>query len=157
LVEVGLVREHVAKINAHTSMGPNGMHPHVLRGLAEVIAELLSVIFERAWQIGGVPEDWEVANVTPVFGKGKKEDPGNYEPVSLTSVLVKVVEQFVLDTISKQLEEKKVIRCSQYGFTKGKSCLTNVMLSLAGSMGGEQWMLCTLASARILQFPLTFP
>jgi len=39
LVEVDLVREHVAKINICKSMGPDGMEPRVLRGLAEVIAE----------------------------------------------------------------------------------------------------------------------
>ena len=71
----------------------------MLRELAEVIAEPLSIIFERSWTTGEVPEDWRIANVTPVFKKGKKEDPGNYRPVSLTSVPGKVMEQLVLDTI----------------------------------------------------------
>jgi len=31
----------------------------------------------------------------------------------------------ILEAIIKQVEEKKVIRSSQHGFTKGKSCLTN--------------------------------
>ena len=57
--------------------------------------------------MGEVPEDWRIANVTPVFKKGKKEDLGNYRPVSLTSVPGKVMEQLVLDAISKQLEKKK--------------------------------------------------
>jgi len=63
-------------------MGPNGMHPQVLGELADVIAEPLSIIFERSWRTGEVPEDWKKANVTPVFSKGKKEDPENYRPVS---------------------------------------------------------------------------
>jgi len=74
-----------------------------------------------------VPEDWRKANVTPIFKKGKKEDPGNYRPVSLTSIPGKVVEQLVLEVINKQVEERKVIRSSQHGFTKGKSCLTNLI------------------------------
>jgi len=77
--------------------------------------------------MGEVPEDWRIANVTLVFKKGKKEDPGNYRPVLLTSVPGKVMEQLVLDAISKQLEEKKVIRSSQHGFTGGRSCLTNLV------------------------------
>ena len=108
-------------------MGPNGMHPHVLRELAEVIAKPLSIIFDRSWRTGEVPEDWRIAIVTQVFKKSKKENLGNYRPVSLTSVPGKVMEQLVLDAISKQLEEKKVIRSSQHGFTKGKSCLTNLV------------------------------
>ena len=55
-----------------------------------MIAELLSIISERSWQVGEVPEDWRIANVTQVFKKDKKKDPGNYRPVSLTSISGKV-------------------------------------------------------------------
>jgi len=105
-------------------MGPDGMHPRLLRELADVIAEPLSIIFQRSWRTGEVPEDWRKANVNPIFKKDKKEDPGNYRPVSLTSIPGKVMEQLILESIIKQVEEKKVIRSSQHGFTKGKSCLT---------------------------------
>ena len=119
LVEVDLVREHLAKINVHKSIGPDGMCPRVLRELAEMISEPLSIIFDRSWRTGEVPEDWRIASVTSVFKKGKKEDVGKYRPVSLTSIPGKVMKRLVLDAISKQLEEKKVIRSSQRGFTRG--------------------------------------
>jgi len=61
-----------------------------------------------------------------VFKKGKKEDLGNYRPVSLSSVPRKVMEQLVLDTLSKQLEEKAA-RSSQHGFTEGRSRFTNLV------------------------------
>ncbi|GAB0184761.1 hypothetical protein GRJ2_000941400 [Grus japonensis] len=97
----------------------------------------LSIIFERSWRIGEVPEDWRKANVTPVFKKSKKKDPGNYRPVSLTSLPGKVMEQLILDVISKHVEEKKVIKSGQHGFTKGKSCLTNLIAFYDGITG---WM-----------------
>jgi len=99
----------------------------VLRELAGVIAEPLSIVFERSWRTGEVPEECKKAGVTPVFKKVKKEDPGNYRLVSLTSIPGKVMEQLILAVISKHVEEKKVIRSSQHGFTKGKSCLTNLI------------------------------
>jgi len=107
----------------------------VLRELADVIAEPLSIIFERSWRTGEVPEDWRKASVTSVFKKGKKEDPGNYRPVSLTSILGKTMEQLILEVIIKQVEEKKVIRSSQHGFTMGKSCLTNLIAFHDGVTG----------------------
>jgi len=116
----------------HKSMGPKGMHPRVLMELAGVIAEPLSIVFERSWRTGEVPEDWRKANVTPVFIKGRKEDPANYILVSLKSISGKVMEWLILDVISKQAEEKQVIRSSQHGFTKGKSCLTNLIAFYGG-------------------------
>jgi len=127
LVEEHCMRDRLSNLNTHKSMGPNEMHPRVLRELADVIAEPLSIISERSWRTGEVPEDRRKASVTPIFKKGKKEDPGNYRPVSLTSTSGKVMKQLILEVIIKQVEEKKVIRSSQHGFTKGKSYLTNLI------------------------------
>jgi len=115
-------------------VGPDGMHPRVLRELADVIAEPLSIIFERSWRTE-VPEDWSKASVTPVIKKDKKKDRWNYRPVSLTSIPGKMMEQLILDVMIKKVEEKKVIRSSPHGFTKGKSCLTN-LIAFYDSMAG---------------------
>ncbi|KFV73012.1 hypothetical protein N308_11270, partial [Struthio camelus australis] len=109
LVEEDQVRDHLGKPDTHKSMGPDGMHPRVLRELADVIARPLSILLERSWRSGEVPEDWKKASLTPVFQKGKKEEPGNYRPVSLPSIPGKVMEQLLLEVITKHLEDKKVI------------------------------------------------
>jgi len=41
---------------------------------------------------GEVPDEWRITSVTAINKKGWKEDPGNYRPVSLTSVLGKIME-----------------------------------------------------------------
>jgi len=73
-----------------------------------------------------VPEDWRKANVTPIFKNGKNEDPWNYRLFSITSILGKMMKQLILEIILKQVEQV-VLRSSQHGFTKGKSCLTNLI------------------------------
>ena len=103
--------------------------------LADVIAEPLSTIFERSWRTREVPEDCRKASVTPIFKKGKKEDPGKYRPLSLTPIAGKVMEQLILEVIIKQVEEKKVIRSNLLVFTKGKSCLTNLIGFYNGKSG----------------------
>ncbi|PKU32719.1 rna-directed dna polymerase from mobile element jockey-like [Limosa lapponica baueri] len=65
----------------------------------------------------------------PIHKKGWKEDPGNYRPVSLTSVPEKVMEQIILSAIMHHLQDNQVCRPSQHGFMKGRSCLTNLISS----------------------------
>ena len=92
----------------------------MLRDLADVVAEPLSIIFERCWRTRHVLEDCRKANVTAVSTKGKKEDPGNYSLVSLTSIPGKMMEQLTLQVTIRQVEEKKVVSSSQVNMDSPK-------------------------------------
>ena len=77
---------------------------------------------------GIVPGDWRIANVAVNYKKkGPKKEYGNYRPVSLTSQVIKVLETLVRYAIIDHLYSKELIRDTQHGFTKGRSCLTNVL------------------------------
>ncbi|KFV53299.1 hypothetical protein N328_07425, partial [Gavia stellata] len=95
--------------DTHKSTGPDGIHPRGLRELAEVLTKPLCIIYQQSWLTREVPADWRLANVPPIFTKGWKEDPGNYRPVSLTTVPGKVMQQIILSAITLHVQDKQVI------------------------------------------------
>jgi len=87
---------------------------------------LISVIAGRSWQSEEVPGDCKKGNITPVFQKSKKENSGNYKPVSLASIPGRVVEQILMETVFKYIVDKMIKSC-QHGYKQGKSYLTNLV------------------------------
>ena len=67
------------------------------------------------------PSEWKEANITPLFKKGSKNKPENYRPVSLTSVVCKLLETLIRDHMVEFLVKHQLINTSQHGFLKAGS------------------------------------
>ena len=71
--------------------------------------------------------DWKRANITCIIKKGNKQDPGNYRPVSLTSVICKLLERTVREEIVNHLSVDKLLSDSQFGFRKSRSTIFQLL------------------------------
>ena len=109
------------------AQGPDQIPPRVLKELCKELAEPLTILFNKSLDSGKIPKDWKFAEVTAIYKKGNKTDPGNYRPVSLTSVCCKIMEQFVRDNIVDHMTENDLYNECQHGFRKKRSCVTQLI------------------------------
>ena len=117
-------------LNSSKSPGPDGLHPRILKELAEDIAYPLKILFDKTMSLGKIPTQWKEAEVRPIFKKGIKNSAGNYRPVSLTSIVCKVFEGFIRDVLCSHLKTNKLLAVEQFGFSKGRSCVTQLLVTV---------------------------
>jgi hypothetical protein len=134
LEEVQIAEQDVemmlSKLKPDKAQGPDEIHPRILRECSREIAPALFRIFKKSLDSSEIPQDWRQANVVPLHKGGTKAATGNYRPVSLTSVVCKVLERIIKDRLVIHFEQHQLMHSSQHGFTKGRSCLTNLLTYL---------------------------
>jgi hypothetical protein len=121
------VQEQLVKLNIYKSTGPDLLHPRILRVLSEIISLPMAVIMNQSMTTGVVPGDWRTANVTAIHKKADKQNPGNYRPISLTSVAGKTMERMIKTVITSHLETNNLLKNTQHGFRNKRSCLSNLL------------------------------
>ena len=114
-------------INPNKAMGPDNIHPRVLKKCHNELSEPVTIIIRESFSSGTVPELWKLAKVCPKFKKGDKMLPLNYRPVSLTCVICKIAETVIRNSIVKHLEANSMIGEAQHGFRRKRSTLTNLL------------------------------
>jgi hypothetical protein len=121
------VAKKIRDLHSTAAPGPDKIGPALLQELNEEVAPILAIIFQESLVTCDVPADWQTANVTPIFKKGAKPEPGNYHPVSLMSICCKILESTVRDDLMENLLRYRLLRDSQHGFRSKKSCITNLL------------------------------
>ena len=119
------VLKRLNKLNPSKSPGPDGMHPRVLKEAAAEIVTPLTEIFNKSMEEGVLPSEWKIANVTAIYKKGGVTSPGNYRPVSLTSIVCKLLESIIRDHIMDHLKRNNLLIDDQHGFRAGRLCVTH--------------------------------
>ena len=109
------------------SPGVDRIHPKLLLEIVEQTSIPLATVFNLSIEEGVVPLKWKEANIIPIFKKGLRNKSENYRPVSLTSVICKLLERLIKDHLVDFLVKNKLIDPSQHGFLKARSCLTNML------------------------------
>ena len=102
----------------------NGIPTSLLINCAEEIAPVLKIIFSHSLSSTIIPTSFKEAAIIPIFKTGDKSLPSNYRPISLTSVLSKVIEKIIRKQVLTFLSHKGYLNNTQHGFRSGRSCLS---------------------------------
>ena len=110
------VYQRLRELKSNKSPGPDGLHPRILKGAASAICVPLTIIFKKSICTAIIPDDWKTANVVPIYKKGDRNQPGNYRPVSLTSVVVKLLEALIREFLMNHFTKNHLFADEQHGF-----------------------------------------
>ena len=137
-VERQEIKDLLEKIDTRKAMGPDGVNGWILKECREQLEEPIWDIITSSLKEGKVPKEWKRANIVPIYKSGNKMDPLNYRPVSLTSVVGKLCEIIIKERWVQYLEDEKMITEKQFGFRKGRSCVTNLLSFYSRVIDGVQ-------------------
>ena len=117
-------------INVNKATGPDNIPGKLLKSCAHELHEVLTIFFQKSLDLGQVPDDWKVAHIFPLFKKGDNSKAENYRPISLTSIVGKLLEHIVHSSISTFFESTNFLTPLQHGFRQGRSCESQLLTTL---------------------------
>ena len=128
--DIVVTKEGVTKLlkglNPSKSLGPNELHPRVLKELAMELGPVFIHLFQQSIDTGEVPKEWCLAYICPRFKKGDRSLARDYRPVSLTFIPYKLLEHIVCSNIMAHLDEHVLLLDRQQAFCKWHSFETRL-------------------------------
>ena len=121
VINKAMVLTLLQNLKTDKSPGPDSLHPRLLFEIKESIAEPLSIIFNQSLALKTVRKEWKNAHISAIFKKGNKSQAQNHRPVSLTSVVCKIMEKLIRLHIINHMKANKLFSNKQYGFIEGRS------------------------------------
>ena len=125
-----ILLKHLKALRIDKAAGPDDVHPFILKNLADTLVKPLTLLFNLSLTETNLPEIWKKGIITALFKKGAKNLASNYRPISLTSIICKLLERIIVDCIIKHLTDNNIYDKRQHGFTKKRSTVTNLLEAL---------------------------
>ena len=117
------IKKILQKLDTDKASGPDMIPAIVLKMCCAELASPLCRLFQLCYAQGVFPKQWKIAQVIPIHKRHSKADPANYRPISLLSVISKVMETTIHDQVQRYLHRNNMISCRQFWIpTKPQHC-----------------------------------
>ena len=124
------IKKKLLQLKISKSRGPDELHPRLLKELTDEISVPLETIFIQSLKEGKTPKEWKTGEISAIFKKGKRRQAGNYRPVSLTSVVCKLMESLIREEIIRHMRINRLFSPLQYGFIDRRSTTLQLLYVL---------------------------
>ena len=121
------LKDILKDIDASKSSSDLCIHPRILKEAPDELTEPLYQIFKTSFEQSKVPTIWKTGFITPIHKGGDRHHSGNYRPITITSVICRVLEKIVKANIMNHVTKNNLLSNKQHGFVSGRSCLTNLL------------------------------
>ena len=130
MITISGVTKQLTSLKTNKACGPDNIPSWFLKEYAQEILPVLTDIYQDSINTGIVPLKWRNANVCADFKKGKKSDPVNYRPISLTCIASKILEHIIHSHVMNHLQMNNVRTDCQHGFRAKRSTESQLILSI---------------------------
>ena len=123
------IEKTVSSLATNKAPGIDKLPARVIKDSAPVIIHSITSIINTSLITSTFPEDWKIADVSPILKEGDFEEAGNNRPISLLPILSKVCEKAALNQLMPYLTANKRLAVNQSGNKKWHSTETSLVAS----------------------------
>ena len=129
-IDEDTVRMHLLEIDPNKSNIQECIHPRILKECADGFTTPITLIYQMSVEQGTVPPQWKNGYVTPIHKNGSRHMAENYRPITMTSMLCRILEKIIKKCIMTHLDDNEYLSNCQHGFRQQRSCLSNLIMNL---------------------------
>ena len=127
------IEKIIKGLKSKKSSGHDNVSNNMLKIIYPSILHALWILFNKSLTTGEFPEDMKLSIVKPIYKAKSRTEISNYRPISLLTVISKILEKIVHIRMTKFLYKNKILYEGQYGFRKQRST-TDAILDLTGNI-----------------------
>lgn len=124
-ISIEEIHNELLSIDTNKGIGPDRIHPILLKNCANALARPLQLIFNKSMEDCIFPRRWKSSHVTPIFKSGSKSSVTNYRSIVKMPTIGKFFESIVNKRIKESIAHKITPR--QHGFVTSRSTTSNVI------------------------------
>ena len=124
------VVKSVNNLKGSLSRIPDSIPAFFFKEIASSILPVLAHLFNLTLSIGIVPSQWKKAIITPIHKKGPRDSLYNYRPISLTSVMCKILENIIVNKVMDHLLTSNILSEYQFSLIPNQSTCSQLLTTL---------------------------